>query len=217
MSFHYDATSDFHTSIAEVETLLTLSSSDDTNRTMFLKLSMVSLVTKFQVFVEKILEEFRYQLYDKPSGKLPLYLKMNSLRIGLEKDNVLIGLSKHNNFTEKKKNNIVKYLNSISYISDDTVTINGDFLFNTKFPLGKTGRQELVNLLVQIDGNTDPFNEFGSEKFEKLDSVLQMRHAIIHQDRFSGTEQTVKENLDFLKELAEYIDEYLDARITSMN
>ena len=217
MSFHYDATSDFHTSIAEVETLLTLSSFDDTNRTMFLKLSMVSLVTKFQVFVEKILEEFRYQLNDKPSGKLPLYLKMNSLRIGLEKDNVLIGLSKHNNFTEKKKNNIVKYLNSISYISDDTVTINGDFLFNTKFPLGKTGRQELVNLLVQIDGNTDPFNEFGSEKFEKLDSVLQMRHAIIHQDRFSGTEQTVKENLDFLKELAEYIDEYLDARITSMN
>ena len=217
MSFHYDATSDFHTSIAEVETLLTLSSTDDTNRTMFLKLSMVSLVTKFQVFVEKILEEFRYQLNDKPSGKLPLYLKMNSLRIGLEKDNVLIGLSKHNNFTEKKKNNIVKYLNSISYISDDTVTINGDFLFNTKFPLGKTGRQELVNLLVQIDGNTDPFNEFGIEKFEKLDSVLQMRHAIIHQDRFSGTEQTVKENLDFLKELAEYIDEYLDARITSMN
>ena len=217
MSFHYDATSDFHASIAEVETLLTLASSDDTNRTMFLKLSMVSLVTKFQVFVEKILDEFRYQLNDKPSGKLPLYLKMNSLRIGLEKDNVLIGLSKHNNFTEKKKNNIVKYLNSISYISDDTVTSNGDFLFNTKFPLGKTGRQELVNLLVQIDGNTDPFNEFGSEKFEKLDSVLQMRHAIIHQDRFSGTEQTVKENLDFLKELAEYIDEYLDARITSMN
>ena len=217
MSFHYEATSDFQTSIAEVETLLTLSSTDDTNRTMFLKLSMVSLVTKFQVFVEKILEEFRYQLNDKPSGKLPLYLKMNSLRIGLEKDNVLIGLSKHNNFTEKKKNNIVKYLNSISYISDDTVTINGDFLFNTKFPLGKTGRQELVNLLVQIDGNTDPFNEFGIEKFEKLDSVLQMRHAIIHQDRFSGTEQTVKENLDFLKELAEYIDEYLDARITSMN
>ena len=56
MSFHYDATSDFHTSIAEVETLLTLASSDDTNRTMFLKLSMVSLVTKFQVFVEKILQ-----------------------------------------------------------------------------------------------------------------------------------------------------------------
>ena len=142
---------------------------------------------------------------------------MNSLRIGLEKDNVLIGLSKHNNFTEKKKNNIVKYLNSISYISDDTVTINRDFLFNTKFPLGKTGRQELVELLVQIDGNADPFNEFGSEKFEKLDSVLQMRHAIIHQDRFSGTEQTVKENLDFLKELAVYIDEYLDTKIISMN
>lgn len=217
MPFHYDATSDFHTSITEVNTLLTLAASDNANRVMFLKLSMVSLVTKFQVFVEKILEEFRYQLNDKPSSKLPLYLKMNSLRIGLEKDNVLVGLTNHKNFTEKKKNNIVKYLNSISYISDDTVAINRDFLFNTKYPLGKTGRKELVDLLLQVDGDTDPFKEFGSEKFEKLDSVLQMRHAIIHQDRFNGTEKTVNENLDFLKELVVYIDGYLAVKITSMN
>lgn len=217
MSFHYDATSDFHTSIAEVETLLTLASSDDTNRTMFLKLSMVSLVTKFQVFVEKILAEFRFQLNDKPSGKIPIYLKMNSLRIGLEKNHALTGLDKHRDYTEEKKENVVRYLNSISYISDDTVKINDELYFNTKFPLGKTGKKELVDLLTQIDGNKEPFDAFGSEKFAKLDSLLMTRHSIIHQDRFNGTDQTVKENLDFLKELVTYIDEYLDAKITSMN
>ena len=146
MSFHYDATSDFHTSIAEVETLLTLASSDDTNRTMFLKLSMVSLVTKFQVFVEKILDEFRYQLNDKPSGKVPIHLKMNSLRISLDKDRALMGLEKYREYTEEKKENVVRYLNSISYISDDTVKINDELYFNTKFPLGKTGKKELVDL-----------------------------------------------------------------------
>ena len=99
MPFHYEATSDFHISVAEVETLLTLASSDDTNRTMFLKLSMVSLVTKFQVFVEKILAEFRFQLNDKPSGKLPVHLKMNSIRIGLEKNHALTGLDKHREYT----------------------------------------------------------------------------------------------------------------------
>lgn len=217
MSFHYDATSDFHTSIAEVETLLTLASSDDTNRTMFLKLSMVSLVTKFQVFVEKILAEFRFQLNDKPSGKIPIYLKMNSLRIGLEKNHALTGLDKHRDYTEEKKENVVRYLNSISYISDDTVKINDELYFNTKFPLGKTGKKELVDLLTQIDGNKEPFDAFGSEKFAKLDSLLMTRHSIIHQDRFNGTDQTVKENLDFLKELVVYIDEYLDTKITSMN
>lgn len=217
MSFHYDATSDFHTSIAEVETLLTLASSDDTNRTMFLKLSMVSLVTKFQVFVEKILAEFRFQLNDKPSGKIPIYLKMNSLRIGLEKNHALTGLDKHRDYTEEKKENVVRYLNSISYISDDTVKINDELYFNTKFPLGKTGKKELVDLLTQIDGNKEPFDAFGSEKFAKLDSLLMTRHSIIHQDRFNGTDQTVKENLDFLKELVEYIDKYLDEKIQSMS
>lgn len=217
MSFHYDATSDFHTSIAEVETLLTLASSDDTNRTMFLKLSMVSLVTKFQVFVERILAEFRFQLNDKPSGKIPIYLKMNSLRIGLEKNHALTGLDKHRDYTEEKKENVVRYLNSISYISDDTVKINDELYFNTKFPLGKTGKKELVDLLTQIDGNKEPFDAFGNEKFAKLDSLLMTRHSIIHQDRFNGTDQTVKENLDFLKELVVYIDEYLDTKITNMN
>ena len=217
MSFHYDATSDFHTSIAEVETLLTLASSEDTNRTLFIKLSIDSLVTKFQVFVEKILEEFRYQLNDKPSGKLPTHLKMNSLRIGLEKNHALTGLDKHREYTEEKKANIVRYLNSISYISDDSVIINEDLNFNTKYPLGKTGRKELVDLIFQIDGNREPFDDFGNEKFEKLDSILLTRHAIIHQDRFNGTDQTVRESLDFLKELADYIDGYLESKIASMN
>ena len=216
MPLHYDATSDFHSAIAEVETLLTLASSDDANRTLFLKLSMVSIVTKFQGFVEKILAEFRYQLNDKSSGKLPTHLKMNSLRISLEKNHSLTGLDKHREYTEDKKENIVRYLNSISYISDDNVIINADLNFNTKYPLGKTGRKELVDLIRQIDGNKEPFENFGNEKFEKLDSILLTRHAIIHQDRFNGTDQTVRESVDFLKELADYIDEYLESKIASM-
>ena len=216
MPLHYDATSDFHSAIAEVETLLTLASSDDANRTLFLKLSMVSIVTKFQVFVEKILAEFRYQLNDKSSGKLPTHLKMNSLRISLEKNHSLTGLDKHREYTEDKKENIVRCLNSISYISDDNVIINADLNFNTKYPLGKTGRKELVDLIRQIDGNKEPFENFGNEKFEKLDSILLTRHAIIHQDRFNGTDQTVRESVDFLKELADYIDEYLESKIASM-
>ena len=216
MPLHYDATSDFHSAIAEVETLLTLASSDDANRTLFLKLSMVSIVTKFQVFVEKILAEFRFQLNDKSSGKLPTHLKMNSLRISLEKNHSLTGLDKHREYTEDKKENIVRYLNSISYISDDNVIINADLNFNTKYPLGKTGRKELVDLIRQIDGNKEPCENFGNEKFEKLDSILLTRHAIIHQDRFNGTDQTVRESVDFLKELADYIDEYLESKFASM-
>lgn len=217
MAYHYEATSDFENSISEVETLLELAFSDDNNRVLFLKLAIVSAVTKFQVFVEKILEEFRYELNDKPSSKLSTYIKMNSLRLSLNGSNALIGLTKHKHFTEEKKNKIVQYIRSISYLSDDNCQIDNDFQFSTKYPLGRTGKKELVDLLKQIDGDENPFDNFGSERFDHLDSVLQTRHNIIHQDRFNGTETTVQENIDFLKALVIYIDEYLALKIDDIN
>lgn len=217
MEYHYEATSDFEKSISEIDTLLELATADDNNRVLFLKLAVVSAVTKFQVFIEKILEEFRYKLNDKPSRKLSTYIKMNSLRLSLHEGNALIGLTKHNNFTEEKKTKIVKYIQSISYLSDDNCQINDDFRFATKYPLGKTGKKELVNLLKQIDGNENPFDNFGNERFDNLDSILQTRHNIVHQDRFSGTETTVQDNIDFLKDLVVFIDEYLDSKIEDIN
>jgi hypothetical protein len=213
MPYRYEATSDFVSSISEADTLLELANSDDNNRVLFLKLAIISAVTKFQVFVEKILDEFRYELNDKPSQNLSTYMKLNSLRISLSEGNSLIGLTKHNHFTEEKKNKIVQYLQSISYISDDNCLINDDFRFTTKFPLGRTGKNELINLLKQIDGNENPFAKFGNERFDNLDSILQTRHNIIHQDRFNGTETTVRESVDFLKDLVVYIDEYLSSKI----
>ncbi len=208
MPYHYEATLEFIQSISEVEKLTTLASSDDENRTMFLKLAVVSLVTKFQVFVEKALDEFRYNLNGMTSGRLPLYMKMNAIRLSVIDGNELTGIQKHK-FTEEKKNKIVGYLNSISFISDDDAEIDETFLFKTKFPLGKTGKGELVDLLSQIDGTQNPFEGFDTDDFDKLDSVLQTRHLIIHQDRFTGTEATTTSYITFLKNLVEYIDDYL--------
>ena len=217
MPYHYEATSDFENSMSEADTLLELATSDDNNRVLFLKLAIILAVTKFQVFVEKILEEFRYELNDKPSQNLSTYMKLNSLKLSLNEGNALVGLTKHNNFTEDKKTKIVRYIQSISYISDDNYQINDDFQFSTKYPLGRTGKKELVNLLKQIDGEENPFTNFGNEKFDNLDSVLQTRHNIIHQDRFNGTETTVKESIKFLKDLVIYIDEYLSSKINDIN
>lgn len=74
-----------------------------------------------------------------------------------------------------------------------------------------------VNLLKQIDGDENPFANFGNERFDNLDSVLQTRHNIIHQDRFIGTETTVKESVEFLKDLVIYIDGYLSSKMHSIN
>ncbi len=213
MSYHYEATSEFINSIAEVDTLTTLASSDDENRTLFLKLSVVSLVTKFQVFVEKVLDEFRYSINGKQSGKLPLYMKMNAIKLSVLDGNALMNIKSYSEFSEEKKEKIVKYLNSISFILDDTKEIEESFMFKTKFPLGKTGKTELVDLFSQIDGDPSPFDKFDKDDFNKLDSVLQTRHLIIHQDRFIGTEATVKDSVVFLKNLVEYIDGYIFSKV----
>lgn len=72
-------------------------------------------------------------------------------------------------------------------------------------------------MLKQIDGNENPFAQFGNERFDNLDSILQTRHNIIHQDRFNGTETTVRESVDFLKDLVVYIDEYLSSKIDTID
>lgn len=94
MSYHYEATCDFEKSISEVYTLLNLATSNDDNRNLFLKLAIISAVTKFQVFVEKILDEFRYNLNGKTSKNLSTYMILNSLKISLDENNALIGLKK---------------------------------------------------------------------------------------------------------------------------
>lgn len=209
MPYHYEATSDFIISISEVDKLTTLAASDEENRTLFLKLAVVSLVTKFQVFVEKVMGEFRHSLNGTKSSNLPLYMKMNAVRLSVLDGNPLLSMQSQKVFTEKKRDRLVEYLDSISFISDDDAEINDTFFFKTKFPLGKTGKGEIVELLSQIDGSQNPFENFSADDFNKLDSVLQTRHLIIHQDRFQGTETTVAENVTFLKNLVEYIDDYL--------
>lgn len=136
-------------------------------------------------------------------------MKMNAICLSVMDGNALTNIQKHHRFTEENKNKIVNYLDSISFISDYDTEIDESFMFKTKFPLGKTGKNELISLLSQIDGNQTPFESFNTDDFNKLDSVLQTRHLIIHQDRFTGTEMTVTDNITFIKNLVEYIDEYL--------
>lgn len=213
MPFRFEATNDYQISIVEARTLVQLASGDEDNRILFLKLAVVSSVTKFQVFVEKILKAFRYELNDKPSKSLSTYMKMNALRMSLDDGNSLIGLKSHKNFSDEKMEKVIQYLYSISYVLDENSVISNKFGFKTKFSLGKTGKNDLIDLLKQIDGNDNPFSNFEDANIDQLDSILMTRHNIVHQDRFNGTEKTVTDSIDYLDSLVEYIDSYLETKL----
>lgn len=209
MSYRFEATSNYFDSTSEISVLLDLAKSDNGHRQLFLKLALVSLVTKFQVFVENILGEYYSMLQGKKSKELSTYIKMNSLRISMENSNALSGITSHKHFNDEKKNNVVQYLNSINYIVDEECTIDNSFKFNTKYPLGKTGKKELVNLLKQIDGNETPFVMFD---IDKIDALLASRHLIVHHDRFNGTDTDINNYVDYIKSLVEFIDTYISER-----
>lgn len=214
MNYHFDATEDFLRRQNEIDILLeTAEEKNDDRKDTFLKLAVVSLVTKFQVYIESVFKEFLYQIrnHNIKYKALPLYMKLNSVKIDVG-NNALVNLAKHNKFNEETKSKITDYISSISYIMEEEQLVNENLKLRTSFPLGRTGKEELLELFEQIQGEKNIFlNENGEEIIDlnQLDALLLTRHLIIHQDRFSQTDTTIRDYQSYLYELVEYCDNYL--------
>lgn len=220
MKFHFDATEDFLMRQNEIKILLeTAQEKDDIRKETFFKLAVVSLVTKFQVFIESVLKEFLYLIKVNQISykKLSLYMKLNSIKIDAG-NNALANLSKHNKFDEETKRKVSEYIISISYIFEDEQTVSDNLKMRTSFPLGRTGKDELLGLFKQIKGEENIFvrPKSNGEQIDlnQLDSLLLTRHLIIHQDRFNQTEEKIKEYQVYLYDLVEYCDNYLCTCLT---
>lgn len=214
MQFHFDATEDFLKRQSEINVLLEMAKEKDAEtKDLFLKLSVVSLVTKFQVYIEGLLKEFEYILRHSniKYRNLPLYMRLNSIKIDIEKS-PLNSLLKHNKFNESTQQKIAEYIYSIDHIVDEEKIVDENLKIKTSFPLGRTGKEELLDLFKQIEGNDNIFiddNEIEIIDLNQLDSLLLTRHLIIHQDRFSQTENKIEEYNEYIKEVVLYCNNYL--------
>lgn len=215
MPYNFTATDDFFLSQQNIATLIYFAKEQDkhgdqNNRNLFLKLSVVTLVTRFQVFVENILKEFDYRLKqtNKQNKDIPLHYRLNSIRLESGKRSISARLenpSEYNNVKFSEINSIIDLLNDWC---DDTKLIHADMKFETKFPLGATGLGELRKLFKQVDGK----DIFLNAKFdiEKLNEILNRRHTIIHEDKNQQiTELTVEEYMIFMESVVKHIDKYL--------
>ena len=175
-----------------------------------MKLGVVLLVTRFQVYVERILEEFDFELKksNKLNSELPLHLRLYSIKIHSEKKAIYNELKDPTAYNGEKLNSIKGIVNILNNFCDDTLTIHQDLKIETKFPLGKQGLNELKNLFKQIEGK-DIF-ENASFDINKLNEILNRRHNIIHEDANDQlTELKVKEYKDFIALVVKHIDKYL--------
>lgn len=214
MSLDFEASQDFYVSLEAVDTLIGFAKSEDNkgnqdNRNLFLKLSIVSMVTRFQVFVESILEEFVFKLknLDITFDRLPIHLKLNSIRLLSEDFIICKQLTNKAKYNEKKIGTIKKHISEIdSHFSKKE--INDNLSIKVKFPLGKTGKKELISLFSQIRGE----NIFEEADFDinEIDGLLQNRHLIVHQDISPNmTEGDVLAYQHYLKKICEFIDNFM--------
>jgi len=195
--------------------LAELRKNNDSNRELFLKLSLVFLVTRFQVFIESALKEFDYLLKNsgKPSKHLPINYRLNSLKLHLQRNSVQIELEKSNVYDLPKLNNAKAKIDIYSKLIDDNVIIFSDYCLNCKLPLGKGGLNEIVDLFKQISG----VNIFDGSLIDtnKLNEILYRRHNIIHEDGNQQlTEQKIEEYLNCINETVILIDTYLRKFLT---
>lgn len=206
MSFEFDASKEFRKSLEDIETLRSYAinegrNDNEKNRLLFLKLSVVSSVTKFQVFIESILKEFLYiiRTSDKKYGEIELHLRLNSIKLFTFNKVISKKLENHETYSESKLEEVREIVTRTLSFCNDRETISDELLLETKFPLGKTGLEELTKLFRQINGE----NIFDSPPFDinTLNEILGRRHAIIHEDSNSQlTEEVVIKYRDYLLE-----------------
>lgn len=216
MSFNFTATDDYFVSQKNITTLVKFAREQDRkgnqdNRNLFLKLSVVTLVTRFQVYVENVLKEFDYKIKQtqKLNRDIPLHYRLNSLKLETMERPIHVQLANPTEYNQAKYTEVNSFISLLSDWCNDNNPIHPDLKFETKFPLGATGLRELKKLFKQVDGN----DIFARARFdiEKLNEILRRRHDIIHEDKNQQiTEQTVDNYKKFMERVVKHIDRYLN-------
>ncbi len=221
MLLSFDASLDSKQSIEnDINILLDLirKAESDRLRMLLIKISIIILVTKFQVFVENILDEFLDRLNRNQFRfvDLPPFIKLNSIKVKIENYKLHQKLKNFQKYNDRNfMNEVREILNSLNIHFSNNVN-DGHLQLKSKFPIGKTGANELSALFSQINGEN--IYEICNIDDNKLNSLLNIRHNVIHQDATPGlTDETIISYRDFLLDFIEKIDKYLYDYIQIIN
>lgn len=215
MPYNFIATDDYFISQKNITILVKFAKEQDKkgnqdNRNLFLKLSVVTLVTRFQVYVEGVLKEFDFKLKqtNKTNKDIPLHYRLNSIKLETSDRPIHERLKNPSDYNETKLTEINKIISLLNNWCDDNNIVHTDLKFETKYPLGAQGLNELKKLFKQVDGK----DIFATARFdiEKLNEILRRRHDIIHEDKNQQiTELTVSNYKKFMGTVVKFIDRYL--------
>jgi hypothetical protein len=215
MPYLFEATDDYFYSERKINTLIDFAikesaEGNDENRLLFLKLGVVFLVTRFQVYIENVLDEFNFKLgtSEKRHRELPLHLRLTTIKIQNESISVQRQLENPDNYNEGKLLEIKNQIDLLNHLCNDDHLVDRESKIKSQFPLGRQGLNDLKYLFKQIEG-IDIFENKGFD-INKLNEILNIRHNIVHEDANPQlTEITLRDYKIFISTVVEYIDNYL--------
>jgi len=219
MGFSSESLISLKVSLKSVDTLIAYAQEDkgdefDNTRKLFLKLSIVLIVTRLQVFVEGVLKEFGQYLFDCSLNysNLSVFAKLTSMRILLSELSLDKKLQNPESYNEARYMEIKGALDHLQSHFESEVK-GRNLNFKGLFPLGKTGSGELIELFKQFEG----INIFDNTEIdiEVLNSLLLTRHLIIHHDISKElTEKVVCDYREYIEKLSDFIENYLEGIVS---
>ncbi|TGM07109.1 HEPN domain-containing protein [Leptospira jelokensis] len=172
---------------------------------LYNKSSLILLITKFEVYVENIIDEYMFICTkNTPSDKVP-----NPIKEYIEID-LLSGISKDILDKNKRKNCIT----NLFKVNNNNLIDLIDYEHKIKFNPGKHGEKELKRILSEIGLNLNEKRDIVSI-YADYNSLNFLRNNIIHEDVSPNIthRDVIKFALSILK-LANYIEEEISNSLT---
>lgn len=216
-----------NTALKEVKTLIDFALENEANQLKYSALnksSLLLLTSKFEVFVEDVIEEYidKINQMNLNNNEISEYIKMKHTISKLRELNTTI---EH----EHKKDKSIQILKSIAKLWQDSVERFDSLEVSNKFSYGKHGANELQKafnnieitnvfetIILYSDSQESLLEEVNMIDFKTIfNNIVNLRNLITHQDitpnlTHRQIEGYTKNFDDFSKELCNYLSNSLD-------
>lgn len=198
----------FYDSLSDIDILLCYAKRNVSNVSkyqLFNKISIILLLTKFEVFIENFIDEHTERMLNGHTFEtFPPQLKEYYI-------DVAVDLIK----TKKKYKDKLHYITEINMLyekSDQKLSVIKDIRPSSKFSYGKHGQNEIVSLFVK-HGMQDFINKSSIvDLLNQINSCINIRNNIIHQD---ATPSLTHQDVVLYKNVIRSLVEQIESEITS--
>lgn len=225
--FKFESFSVFIDSLEEVDFLISQAFTSNPNYTTYIKSSILLLTTKFEKFLEDIVDEYIAILNSLTVTFIPDDLKINSSIFLIEKTKQILNLP-------HKKNELKSIILDINNLWKENYPVD-KLQISNKFNYGKHGSEDMANLFYRI-GIDNIFSEiiiFEEEEEEsyitsvssnspidfkkKFNSLVAVRNNVVHTDSSPGlSSEDMKKNKLYLSLFARELNKNLICRVNSI-